>query len=400
MRVITGLALAASALLIGQCAGVAEPAAADTASDTQTQIDAINAQLDQLQQQANSLGDAAVSAAGAAAETQQQLESATASVAALSAQIASAETQVDTAREQTAAVVQQLVRGQSTQVGSTLQLVGVEDADGALWRMSTLAQVSDRTDDAVSRANAQYRELTALVEQQQQAEQERARLNEQAQSDAASAASASASAQSAVDQQQQRQSELIAQLAALKQTTIEQETREREQQQLAASYAESNDPGASTSTGATTGQSSSSGSGGSASTPSTVTPTTTAPTAPTTPSTPTTPTTPTTPSIDTSAAASKAYARGRLSSYGWGDDQYTCLVNLWTRESGWRYNASNSYSGAYGIPQALPGSKMASAGADWRTNPQTQINWGLGYIKARYGNPCGAWAHSESTGWY
>ena len=66
---------------------------------------------------------------------------------------------------------------------------------------------------------------------------------------------------------------------------------------------------------------------------------------------------------------------------------------------GWRVNAANS-SGAYGIPQALPGSKMASAGADWQTNPATQIAWGLGYIAGRYGTPCGAWDHSESNGWY
>ena len=80
---------------------------------------------------------------------------------------------------------------------------------------------------------------------------------------------------------------------------------------------------------------------------------------------------------------------------GWGDDQFACLLALWNKESGWRVNAANSSSGAYGIPQALPGSKMASAGADWQTNPATQITWGLNYIGARYGDPCGAWAHSE-----
>ncbi|KJL44942.1 hypothetical protein RR49_00093 [Microbacterium ginsengisoli] len=75
-------------------------------------------------------------------------------------------------------------------------------------------------------------------------------------------------------------------------------------------------------------------------------------------------------------------------------------MSLWNRESGWRANALNPSSGAYGIPQALPGSKMATAGADWRTNGNTQINWGLAYISARYGSPCGAWAHSQATGWY
>lgn len=84
---------------------------------------------------------------------------------------------------------------------------------------------------------------------------------------------------------------------------------------------------------------------------------------------------------------------------GWGTDQYNCLVSLWNKESGWNVYASNP-SGAYGIPQALPGSKMSSVGADWQTNPATQITWGLNYIQGRYGNPCGAWAHSVANNWY
>lgn len=84
---------------------------------------------------------------------------------------------------------------------------------------------------------------------------------------------------------------------------------------------------------------------------------------------------------------------------GWGDSEFSCLVALFNRESGWNVYASNP-SGAYGIPQALPGSKMASAGADWATNPATQITWGLNYIAGRYSTPCGAWGHSQTTGWY
>jgi len=102
----------------------------------------------------------------------------------------------------------------------------------------------------------------------------------------------------------------------------------------------------------------------------------------------------------TSAGDAQAIARGMLAGYGWGDDQFGCLVALWDRESGWNSQAYNASSGAYGIPQALPGSKMATAGADWQTNAATQISWGLGYIAGRYGNPCGAWSHSESVGWY
>lgn len=99
--------------------------------------------------------------------------------------------------------------------------------------------------------------------------------------------------------------------------------------------------------------------------------------------------------------ASKAYARVYiLNTYGWGDDQWFALEQLWTRESGWNHLAVNSSSGATGIPQSLPGAKMASAGADWRTNPQTQIRWGAGYIKGRYGDPLGAWAHFKTKNWY
>jgi hypothetical protein len=86
--------------------------------------------------------------------------------------------------------------------------------------------------------------------------------------------------------------------------------------------------------------------------------------------------------------------------YGWGADQFACLDSLWTKESGWNYQAYNAGSGATGIPQSLPGSKMASAGADWQTNATTQITWGLQYIAAAYGSPCSAWGHSQATDWY
>lgn len=108
----------------------------------------------------------------------------------------------------------------------------------------------------------------------------------------------------------------------------------------------------------------------------------------------------TTSSTPTYSGSPQAIAQAMLSSFGWGQDQFGCLNNLWTKESNWIVGATNPSSGAYGIPQSLPGSKMASAGADWRTNPATQIRWGLGYIKSTYGSPCGAWAHSVATNWY
>lgn len=101
------------------------------------------------------------------------------------------------------------------------------------------------------------------------------------------------------------------------------------------------------------------------------------------------------------AKESQAFAKSYMESkYSWGENQHSCLVNLWNRESGWRHTADNPTSSAYGIPQALPGKKMASAGADWKTNPETQIKWGLKYIDKRYKTPCGAWSAFKKKGWY
>jgi hypothetical protein len=100
------------------------------------------------------------------------------------------------------------------------------------------------------------------------------------------------------------------------------------------------------------------------------------------------------------SGSAQQVAMGMLGSYGWASSQFSCLDSLWNEESGWNVYATNPSSGAYGIPQALPGSKMASAGPDWQTDAATQIRWGLTYIKSLYGSPCGAWAHEEADGWY
>lgn len=106
------------------------------------------------------------------------------------------------------------------------------------------------------------------------------------------------------------------------------------------------------------------------------------------------------PIVKVSPGTAKGEAQSQMKRYGWGSDQLSCLVKLWEKESNWKHTAENPSSGAYGIPQSLPGSKMASAGSDWRTNPATQIKWGLGYISDRYGSPCKAWGHSQAIGWY
>lgn len=105
--------------------------------------------------------------------------------------------------------------------------------------------------------------------------------------------------------------------------------------------------------------------------------------------------------IAASATGMRATAREMmLSRYGWGDDEFVCFDSIIMRESSWRVNATNPTSGAYGLPQALPAAKMASAGDDWLTNPVTQISWALDYIKGRYGTPCQAWAFWQAHNWY
>ena len=104
--------------------------------------------------------------------------------------------------------------------------------------------------------------------------------------------------------------------------------------------------------------------------------------------------------VDIAQSDPREIAQALMPRFGFSSDQFGCLDSLWERESHWNVHADNPNSSAYGIPQALPGSKMASAGDDWANNPITQIRWGLGYIEDRYGSPCGAWGHSESHGWY
>jgi hypothetical protein len=106
------------------------------------------------------------------------------------------------------------------------------------------------------------------------------------------------------------------------------------------------------------------------------------------------------PAVAAPSGSPQHIALGMLASYGWSSSQFSCLDSLWDEESGWNLTATNPSSGAYGIPQALPGSKMASAGPDWQTDAATQIRWGLGYIQETYGSPCSAWAHEQADGWY
>ncbi len=103
---------------------------------------------------------------------------------------------------------------------------------------------------------------------------------------------------------------------------------------------------------------------------------------------------------DLSSADPRDLAKALMPQFGMSPSEFGCLDNIWSQESGWNVHAANPTSSAYGIPQSLPGSKMASSGPDWENNPETQIRWGLGYIKGRYGSACAAWSFKQGAGWY
>jgi hypothetical protein len=103
---------------------------------------------------------------------------------------------------------------------------------------------------------------------------------------------------------------------------------------------------------------------------------------------------------DLTQADPKTLARALMPLYGLSTSQFSCVDNIWEHESRWNVHADNPYSSAYGIPQALPGSKMSSAGPNWQNSAETQIRWGLNYIKERYGSACSAWSFKQAHGWY
>ena len=345
-----------------------ESAKRDVAS-REAETTRITAFVDELEAESGRLGDAAVAAAAtsAAAESAHADASARAGTMRASADAAAAEA-ASTAR-QLGRVGAVLARSGGADV--TLRLLfGTDDDRDLLIGLSRAAQLTNVYGSVVDRARAAEADGAALSAQAEVAERERARLASEAAAAAESARTAHEAAAARVAEQQAALDTLYAQLASLRDRTVELERSFRVGQQAAADEAARRAAAAAAAAGA--GSGAGSGAGGGAPPP----------------------------GIVVDPAAAKAYAAGAIARYGWGEVEYRCLVLLWTRESSWRADAYNASSGAYGIPQSLPGSKMAAAGADWRTNAATQIDWGLSYIAARYGAPCGAWAHSEAYNWY
>ncbi|QHC59161.1 hypothetical protein [Rathayibacter sp. VKM Ac-2760] len=388
-------------------------AAKSSESATSAEVDRITAILADLRDQAAALTDAAIARASEADAAQSALDEATQRVTALEERAAAARADADAAKEQAGRLAAQLYRNGGTDATLNL-LVGGEQSDQLLYRLGTMSQLTLQTSRLQSDAETTENAAAALAGQAEQARTERLSLVSAAKDALATAQAAQSEADAKVADQEQYSAQLYEQLASLKNTTaaLEQEFatgqeakaafEEQERQSRLAAEAEARRQQAakSPSAPAPAAPVSSGGSGGSGpvelgdddqsgknSTAKTIA------------------------ALGTyagrtdgmSPAQAQNYARSVVGNYGWGQDQVdSCLIPLWNGESGWRWNALNRSSGAYGIPQALPASKMATSGADYQTNAATQVDWGLSYIKSVYGSPCTAWSkwNSRSPHWY
>lgn len=366
---LTAPVAVSSSSAVGPTWDEVEAARGDEAATAST-ITEVSAALDALLADAARLGDAAVASTAAAQTADAALATAERLAADLDRRAIAAAATADDSAERATQVAMALYRSGGVDLTTALLVTSEAGAPSLLDRLGTLDRVGERVAETLEAARVDANLASTLAAQAQAAREERDRRAVELRQAAEVATAAQASADAAVAAQQARLSELYSQLAALKNTTAELEQQVRIGEQPA------NDPGPTTPPP----------SGGGTTPAATPPPPSGGFTAPG--------------SDVNNVAAARQYAFDRLASWGNGQDQMNCLLWLWNRESGWRTNAYNAGSGAYGIPQALPGSKMATAGADWRTNYQTQVNWGLQYITARYGTTCAAWAHSQSRGWY
>ncbi|GAA4375151.1 hypothetical protein GCM10023152_18820 [Agromyces bauzanensis] len=322
--------------------------------------------VDELEAETGRLGDAAVAAAAVSAAAEAARVDAEARATKLRVASDAAAEEATTTGARLGRVGAVLARSGGADV--TLRLLFDGGEDDLLFGLARAAQLANVFGGVAARARAARGDAAALSAQADIAEAERSRLASEAAAAAEAAQAAHEAAEARVAEQRAALDTLYAQLASLRDRSVELERQYRVGEQAAREQAAREAAAAAAAAAGGGGG----GDGGGAPPPGVV--------------------------VD--RAAAKAYAAGRMAAYGWGSDQFRCLDLLWTRESGWRADAYNASSGAYGIPQSLPGSKMASAGADWRTNAATQIDWGLSYIAARYGTPCSAWAHSEVVNWY
>jgi hypothetical protein len=380
--VVTTLVAPSAASAAGYPTWAQVEAAKGNAAATQAQVDLIDASLDSLEKAASDRSDEAVLADQANATAQADLAAASRRADELAADAERARATADTAKQEAGQLAGSLFRTGGTQTMGT-DLFTSPDPGAALYQLGSLTQLGDRWQTVLADATTASNTVSSLSEQATTAADRRDALARDAQATADQAAAAQATADTEVADATRRSSDLYAQLAALKDSTAELEQQYRTgvaaQQAFAAQQAAAKAQAASAATAPSGGGASSGGtapgtSGGGSGGGGTAPPV----------------------GAVNDPAGAKAYAATKVG----GGAEYTCLVQLWNKESGWRTNASNPSSGAYGIPQSLPGNKMASFGLDWQTNYRTQVDWGISYIQSSYGTMCSAWAHSVAHNWY
>ncbi|WP_426226067.1 lytic transglycosylase domain-containing protein [Pseudarthrobacter sp. DSP2-3-2b1] len=363
-----------------------------------------------LQERGEELGTAAVSSAAEYAVAETALQAAGARLDELTAQTTRATAELAQHRKDIGALAAQSYKTGGTNMGFFVALDAVQT--NSIQGLNIVQIVSDKTATLVSKASAAERVSQALAGQEKAARAERERLSGEARNKLDAAKSAQEATARQIKEQQDHGQELTAQLASLKGTTAAVEGEFRQGQAALAAYESAQE--AKRAAAAEQARQQAEAAAEAAALAAARKPVNPAPVAPVAPPpaapapvpspTPAPPPAVVVPSIPGGAvndpAGAKSYASGRLSAYGWGQDQFQCLAQLWTKESNWLTTATNPYSGAYGIPQALPPGKLGSAGSDWLTSYRTQVDWGLAYISDRYKSPCGAWSHSVANNWY
>lgn len=416
---LLAVALMGSAALLPSYADDAPPGGYPSWQDVQNakqseagkaaEVSRITGLLGGLQAEAEALGNAAVTSAAEYAVAEAALLTASSTVDALTAQTARATAELGQYKKEIGALAAQSYKTGGTNMGFFVALDAVQN--NSIQGLNIVRIVSDKTAALVNKSAAAERISRALAEQEQAARAERERLSGEARSKRDAAQSAQRAMSRQIAEQQEHSQELTAQLASLKGTTAAVEGGFRQGQAALAAYetAQAAKRAAAQEQARQQAEAAARAAAISAA-QKPVNPLPAPPVVPGVPAPPpvTSPPPPppvvVVPSVPGGAvndpAGAKNYAAGQLASYGWGQDQFQCLASLWTKESNWLTTATNHYSGAYGIAQALPASKYGTAGSDWLTSYRTQVNWGLSYIADRYGSPCGAWNHSVANNWY
>ncbi|HWD62882.1 MAG TPA: hypothetical protein VG369_10335 [Humibacter sp.] len=337
-------------------------AAKTNAAAAQAEYTKIAGLITQLQQAAQAAASDELKKEFEYGQAKSALDTQTAKLNALTTQVNTAQKDATSAKTQYGKLASQLYISGGGNLTAKL-LLSNGHADDLLDQLGTVSQLTDHISRLQAYAKQKQNVVSSLQEQAKSAETIRTSLEQDADAKYQAAQAAKVAADAALATQQKQSKVLYAQAASLKNTAASKEQQYYAGVERAQALAQQ--------------AASSGGSDG---------------------------------SIDTSAgctggctpAAAQAYASSLLGSYGWSQDQMSCLVSLWDMESGWAWNAYNSSSGAYGIPQAWLASKLATAGPDWQTNGDTQVRWGLSYIASSYTTPCGAWNFemSHDPHWY